>query len=63
MNSFSTQVQCEELTDTRPTSADWAEYCEWLDSQNESDDYDDDGAVDYEGNGEDEWGTYDDDEE
>ena len=33
MNSFNTQIQCDEITDSRPTAADWAEYCEWLDSQ------------------------------
>ena len=46
MDDFTNQIQIEEITST-PTQADWAEYHEWLESQ-EQDDYEqeDDGQPD-----------------
>lgn len=45
MNDFISQIQCDELTDYRPTAEDWAEYTDYLDSigfDNEDDDWDED---------------------
>ena len=36
MTKFDTQIHCEEITTYQPTAADWAEYHEWLDSQEAS---------------------------
>jgi len=33
MNKFDSQIHCEEIQNYEPTAADWAEYHEWLDSQ------------------------------
>ena len=33
MSSFDYQIQCDELTDYRPTEADLAEYAVWCDEQ------------------------------
>lgn len=40
MDDFTNQIQIEEITGT-PTQADWAEYHEWLESQ------EDDGQADH----------------
>lgn len=45
MNDFLSQIQCDELTDTRIAASDWAEYCEYLDSVGydaEDDDFEED---------------------
>jgi len=36
MNKFDSQIHCEEIQNYEPTAADWAEYHEWLDSQEAS---------------------------
>ena len=33
MSSFDHQIHCDEFISYEPTEADWAEYHEWLDSQ------------------------------
>lgn len=45
MSDLLVQVQCDELVSDEPTTEDWADYCEYLDSIGyDSDDDTDEGA-------------------